>query len=239
MAVTTYGAFAEEVRTSATRLLPIPQGMDFTVASAFILTYSTSDHALSDRGELKDGETLLVLGASGGVGTAAIEIGKLRGARVIGCASSEGKLAVCRQHGADATIDYTREDLRERIKMITSNRGLDVVYDAVGGAYSELALRSLAWRGRHLVVGFAAGEIPRIPLNLTLLKGCSIVGVNFGDWVQREPERFAASMARLGRWYREGKLKPHISATYPLERAAEALTAMAERRVQGKIVVTL
>ena len=177
MAFTTFGAFAEEVKTEARRLLPLPPGMDFTTAAAFGLTYATSDHALRDRGQLAAGETLLVLGAAGGVGLAAIEIGKALGARVIACASTDGKLAVCRAHGADATINYAAEDLRERVKALTNARGADVVYDPVGGEFTEPALRSIAWRGRLLVVGFAAGGIPKIPLNLTLLKGCSIVGV--------------------------------------------------------------
>ena len=238
MAVTTYGSFAEEVKTEAQRLLPIPQGMDFSSAAAFLLTYGTSDHALRDRGQLEAGETLLVLGAAGGVGVAAIEIGKALGARVIACASSADKLAVCREHGADEAINYADEDLRERIKQITGGKGVDVVYDAVGGAYTELALRSTAWRGRLLVIGFAAGEIPKIPLNLTLLKGCSIVGVFWGDWARREPQPFGASLRQLGKWYAEGKLKPHVSASFPLERAADALKLMAERKVKGKVVVT-
>src|SRR5437762_10108380 len=220
MAFTTYGAFAEEVKTEAARLLPIPEGMDFKSAAAFVLTYGTSDHALRDRGALRAGETLLVLGAAGGVGLAAIEIGKALGARVIACASSDEKLAVCREHGADGAINYATEDLRNRIKALTGGNGPDVIYDPVGGPYTELALRSIAWRGRLLVVGFAAGEIPKIPLNLTLLKGCSIVGVFWGEFSRREPDRFADSMARLGRWYSEGRLKPHVSQTFLLERAA-------------------
>ena len=239
MAITGYGAFAEEVKTDVRRLLPIPPAMDFATAAAFGLTYGTSEHALVDRGALKAGETLLVLGAAGGVGLAAIEIGKILGARVIACASTADKLAVCAQHGADDTINYAAEDLRERIKALTGGRGPDVVYDPVGGAYTEQALRSIAWRGRLLVVGFAAGEIPKIPLNLTLLKGCSIVGVFWGDWARREPQHFAEAMQRLAGWYAEGKLKPHISATFPLERAADALALMAARKVTGKVVLTV
>jgi len=194
IAFTTYGAFAEEVKTEAGRPLPLPEGMDFASGAAFLLTYGTSDHALRDRGALKAGETLLVLGAAGGVGLAAIEIGKALGARVIACASSEEKLAVCRSHGADAGIDYANEDLRERIKALTDGRGVDVVYDPVGGPYTEPAFRSLAWRGRLLVVGFAAGEIPKLPLNLALLKGASVVGVFWGDFARREPREFATSV---------------------------------------------
>ena len=238
MAITGYGAFAEEVKADVNRLLPIPAGMDFVSAAAFGLTYATSEHALCDRGDLKAGETLLVLGASGGVGIAAIEIGKVLGARVIACASTDDKLAVCREHGADDTINYATEDLRERIKAITGGQGADVVYDPVGGTYTELALRSIAWRGRLLVVGFAAGDIPKIPLNLTLLKGCAIVGVYWGEFTRREPQRFAAAMEKLGRWFGEGKLRPHVSRTFPLERAADALALMADRKVKGKVVLT-
>src|SRR5262249_26339703 len=180
-----------------------------------------------------------VLGAAGGVGLAAIEIGKAVGARVIACASTDDKLAVCRAHGADDTINYATDDLRERIKSLTDGRGVDVVYDPVGGPDSEPALRSLAWRGRLLVVGFAAGDIPKLPLNLTLLKGCSIVGVFWGEFMRREPQRFAESMQQLGRWYAAGKLEPHVSQTFPLERAADALTLMANRKVKGKVVLTL
>jgi NADPH:quinone reductase len=239
MAFTTYGGFAEEVKTEARRVLPLPAGMSFEQAAAFGLTYATSDFGLRDRGELKRGETLLVLGAAGGVGIAAIEIGKAVGARVIACASADDKLAVCREHGADDTINYATEDLRDRIKQLTGGAGVDVVYDPVGGPYTEPALRSLAWRGRLLVVGFAAGDIPKIPLNLTLLKGCSIVGVFWGEFVRREPDRFAESMRQLGGWFSEGKIRPHISATLPLERAADALMLMANRKVTGKVVLSV
>jgi NADPH2:quinone reductase len=239
IAFTGHGAFAEEVKTEAARLVPLPAGMDFNTGAAFVLTYGTSDHALRDRGALKAGETLLVLGAAGGVGLAAIEIGKALGARVIACASSADKLAVCREHGADETIDYATEDLRERIKALTAGKGVDVVYDAVGGPYSEPAFRSIAWRGRLLVVGFAAGDIPKLPLNLALLKGASIVGVFWGDFGRREPKQFADSLRQLGKWYAEGKLKPHISQVLPLARAAEALNLMAARKVKGKVVLTV
>jgi NADPH2:quinone reductase len=239
MAFTTYGGFAEEIAVDATRLLPIPSGMDFAVASAFVLAYGTSDHALRDRGALRAGETLLVLGAAGGVGLAAIEIGKAVGARVIACASSDDKLALCREHGADDTIDYSTGDLRERVKALTGGAGADVVYDPVGGAYTEPALRSIAWRGRLLVVGFAAGEIPRIPLNLALLKGCAIVGVFWGEFTRREPKAFADSFAQLARWYGEGRLKPHISARFPLARAAEGIGMLAQRRGMGKVVIEI
>jgi NADPH2:quinone reductase len=237
IAFTTYGAFAEEVKTEAARLLPLPEGMDFKTGAAFLLTYGTSDHALRDRAALRAGETLLVLGAAGGVGLAAIEIGKALGARVIACASSADKLAVCREHGADEGIDYAKEDLRERIKALTDGKGVDVVYDAVGGPYTEPAFRSLAWRGRLLVVGFAAGEIPKLPLNLALLKGASVIGVFWGDFVRREPKEFERSLRQLGEWYRQGKLRPHVSQTFPLEKAVEALKLMAARQVKGKVVL--
>jgi len=213
--------------------------MDFVAGAAFLLTYGTSEHALRDRGTLKSSETLLVLGAAGGVGLAAIEIGKALGARVIACASSEDKLAVCREHGADATINYAAEDLRERVKALTEGRGVDVVYDAVGGAYTEPAFRSLAWRGRLLVVGFAAGEIPKLPLNLALLKGAAVVGVFWGDFARREPKAFAESVRQLARWYGEGRLRPHVSQTLPLERAAEAIQLLASRKAKGKVVLTM
>lgn len=238
IAVTGHGAFAEEVKIEAGRLVPIPEGMDYNSAAAFLLTYGTSDHALRDRAMLKAGETLLVLGAAGGVGLSAIEIGKALGATVIACASSADKLAVCRQHGADAGINYASEDLREKIKELTGGKGVDVVYDPVGGPYSEPALRSTTWRGRFLVIGFTAGEIPKIPINLPLLKGSSIVGVFWGEFGRREPKAFAESIGQLGKWFREGKLKPHVSQIFPLEKAVDALKLMSERKVKGKVVLT-
>ncbi|MBZ5556454.1 MAG: NADPH:quinone oxidoreductase family protein [Acidobacteriia bacterium] len=239
MGCTGYGAFAEEIVATSDRFFPIPAGMDVTTAASFVLTYGTADHALRDRGQLQPGETLLVLGAAGGVGIAAIEIGKILGARVIACASSGDKLGVCRAHGADETINYTTEDLRERIKQLTAGHGADVVYDPVGGAYAEPALRAVKWRGRFLVIGFAAGEIPKMPLNLPLIKGSSIVGVYWGDFSRREPARFADSMRQLAAWWTAGTLKPHVSATFPLARASEALTLMANRQVTGKVVLTV
>ncbi len=237
IAIMSHGGFAEEVRVPASRLLPMPPGMDFTTAAGFVFTYATADHALRDRAALAAGETLLVLGAAGGVGLAAVEIGKALGARVVAGASSGDKLALCRAHGADATIDYVTEDLRERVRALTAGAGVDVVFDPVGGSYTEPALRSCAWRGRLLVVGFAAGEIPRIPLNLPLLKGCAIVGVFWGDFTRREPQRFRESVEQLGRWYAEGRLRPHVSATFPLERAADALDMIKRRQATGKIVL--
>ncbi len=239
IAFTTYGAFAEEAKTEATRLLPMPKGMDFPSAASFILTYGTTDHALRDRGRLKAGETLLVLGAAGGVGIAAIEVGKALGARVIACASSDEKLAVCHEHGADDTINYAAGDLREGIKGLTGGKGVDVIYDAVGGPYTEPAFRSIAWRGRLLVIGFAAGDIPKLPLNLPLLKGADVVGVFWGDFTRREPKSFLESARQLMRWFEEGKLKPHVSATFPLEKAAEAMNLLASRKAKGKVVVQI
>jgi NADPH2:quinone reductase len=211
--------------------------MDFDTAAAITLTYGTSHHAVVDRGALQPGETMLVLGAAGGVGLAAIEIGKALGARVIAAASSMEKLAVCRAHGADVLINYELEDLREALKAATGGRGPDVIYDPVGGKYSEPALRSIAWRGRHLVVGFAAGEIPKLPWNLMLLKGASVVGVFWGDLVRREPAANMAAMRQMLGWMAEGKLKPLVSAKYALADTAQALNDMAERKVTGKVVI--
>lgn len=232
-----HGGFAEEAIAAADQLVPIPDGMDYVAASSFLLTYGTSLHALKDRGELKGGETLLVLGAGGGVGIAAIEVGKAIGARVIAAASSDDKLALCREHGADEAINYSTENLRDRIRALTADKGVDVVYDPVGGAYAEPALRTLAWGGRFLVIGFASGEIPRIPLNLPLLKGCDIVGVFWGAFMKRGGQASRQHLDDLVALYNAGKLRPAITRTYPLEQAAEALKELMERRVKGKIVI--
>ncbi len=237
IAFNTWGGFAEEMVVDADRTIAIPASMDFIPASALVLTYGTSYHALKDRADLKAGETLLVLGASGGVGLATIQLGKAMGARVIAAASSDEKLKVCRDHGADETINYTSGDLRARVKAITAGNGVDVVYDPVGGPYSELALRDMAWKGRFLVVGFAAGEIPKVPLNLTLLKGCSIVGVFWGAFTKKEPERNRENNRQLMNLYAQGRIKPNIHATYPLERATEALNEVLNKRVSGKVVL--
>ncbi|MFN3792631.1 NADPH:quinone oxidoreductase family protein [Massilia sp.] len=231
------GAFAEQALAPGEALMPMPPGMDFDTAAAITLTYGTSHHAVVDRAGLQPGETMLVLGAAGGVGLAAIEIGKALGARVIAAASSDEKLAVCRAHGADAVINYETEDLREALKAATNGRGPDVIYDPVGGKYSEPALRSIAWRGRHLVVGFAAGEIPKLPWNLMLLKGASVVGVFWGDFVRKEPAANLAAMRQMLGWMAEGKLKPLVSARYKLEETAQALNDMAARKVTGKVVI--
>ncbi|MDE2372455.1 MAG: NADPH:quinone oxidoreductase family protein [Burkholderiales bacterium] len=234
---TGWGAFAEMALVPEERLVAMPEGMPFEIAGSFLMTYGTSFHALVDRAELLDGETVLVLGAAGGIGLACVEIAKAMGAKVIAAASSAGKLAVCREHGADETIDYGREDLRSRIKEITGGRGVDVVCDPVGAALAEPALRSMAWRGRYLVLGFAGGEIPRLPLNLPLLKGCSIVGVFWGDLLQREPAQAAADLEQLATLWHQGRIRPHIWQRFPLERAAEAIAALVERRVVGKAVI--
>jgi len=231
------GAFAEQALAPAEALMPMPPGMDFDVAAAITLTYGTSHHAIVDRGALQPGETMLVLGAAGGVGLAAIEIGKAIGARVIAAASSPEKLAVCKAHGADVLIDYTKEDLREALKAATDGKGPDVIYDPVGGVYSEPALRAIAWRGRHLVVGFANGEIPRLPWNLMLLKGASVVGVFWGDFVRREPQANMAAMRQMLGWMAEGRLRPLVSRRYELKDTARALNDMAERKVTGKVVI--
>jgi NADPH2:quinone reductase len=211
--------------------------VDFKVAAGFTLTYGTSYYALKDRAQLKAKETLLILGAAGGVGTAAIELGKLMGARVIACASTAEKLAACKELGADELINYESEDLRERIKQLTNDKGVDVVYDAVGGKFAEPAVRSMAWNGRYLVVGFAAGEIPKIPLNLTLLKGCSIVGVFWGVFMRKEPSAAARNHKELMTWLTTGKLKPLISAVYPLAQAPRALQDLLERKAKGKVIL--
>ena len=237
IAFTGFGAMAEQIATDANRVIPMPDGVDHVTASAFVMTYGTTYHALADRAALKSGESLLVLGASGGVGLAAIEIGKALGAHVIAAASSTEKLDVCREHGADEVINYVDEDLKDAIKARTDGKGVDVVYDPVGGDMTEKALRGTACRGRLLVIGFAAGTIPKPPLNLALLKGCSIVGVFWGSFTQREPGENQKQLKTLFNWLAEGKLRPHISGTYPLERGGEAIQALASRSVSGKVVI--
>jgi NADPH2:quinone reductase len=229
--------FAEEIVLPAEACFVIPDSMDFESASAFLLTYGTSHYALKQRAKLRAGEDLVILGAAGGVGLAAIELGKVMGARVIAAASTPEKLAVCKEHGADELIDYSKDDLKSKIKELTGGKGADVLYDPVGGDYSESALRAMAWEGRFLVIGFAAGDIPRLPLNIVLLKSCDIVGVFWGAFVGREPQAHAANVAELLSWYEEGRIKPHISASYPLEEVATALRDLSERRVKGKVVI--
>jgi NADPH:quinone reductase len=237
MALIGLGGFAEEVVVDESRLVPIPAGIDFEVAASFGVVHATAYHALKDRAAIKRGESLLVLGAAGGVGLAAVELGKLMGAWVIACASSDEKLETCKRHGAETVINYEREDLRETLKKLTGGDGVDVVFDPVGGKYAEPAVRGMAWRGRYLVVGFAAGEIPRIPLNIVLLKGCSIVGVYWGDFARRETGVHSANFRELTAWLRAKKIKPLVGATYALERAADALNDMMNRKALGKVVL--
>lgn len=231
------GGLAEVAALASDTTVAIPDDVAFEDAAGLLYAYGTSHHALKDRAGLEPGQSLLVLGAAGAVGLAAVELGKVMGARVIAAASTDEKLALCRKYGADEIINYSNEDLKTRVRELTGGEGADVVYDPVGGAYSEPALRSTAWDGRFLVVGFAAGDIPKIPLNLALLRGCSIVGVFWGSFVYREPERHRANVAEMVEWWRQGKLRPHTSATYPLERASDALRELAERRAMGKVVV--
>lgn len=239
IATTLWGGFAEELVTSADRLLRRPESMDEVTAAGFALTYGTSYHALVQRAAIRPGETLLVLGAAGGVGVAAVQIAKALGARVIAAASSAEKLEVARAQGADDLVNYSEDGYRDRLKELTGGRGVDVVYDPVGGAIFEPSLRSMAWNGRYLVVGFASGDIPKVPANLTLLKGCAVVGVFWGQFRRNEPELDADNYRRLFALHADGKISPVISATYPLERAREALHALAERRVTGKVVLTV
>ncbi|MBA5689002.1 NADPH:quinone oxidoreductase family protein [Rugamonas apoptosis] len=231
------GGFAQQLAVPVQALMPMPADMDFDTAAAITLTYGTSHHAVVDRAGLKAGETMLVLGAAGGVGLAAIDIGKALGARVIAAASSDAKLAVCKAHGADVLVNYSNDDWRDAVKAATDGKGPDVIYDPVGGVYAEPAFRSIAWRGRYLVVGFANGEIPRLPLNLALLKGASLMGVFWGEFVKREPKANLAAMTQLLGWLKEGKIQPHISARYPLADTAAALNDMAARLVTGKVVI--
>jgi NADPH2:quinone reductase len=232
-----WGAARERLAVAADRLVKVPAGLDDNRAAGLSVTYGTSYYALKDRAGLKRGETLAVLGASGGVGLAAVELGKILGARVIACASSDDKLAFARAHGADEGINYARDDLREALRRLGGDHGIDVVYDPVGDRFAEPALRSLAWGGRFLVVGFAGGAIPKLPLNLVLLKSCDVRGVFWGSWTERQPAAHRANTADLLRWCAEGKLSAHVHATYPLAEAARALKDIAERKVMGKVVL--
>jgi NADPH2:quinone reductase len=237
IAMTGYGGFAERIAVAAQSALPLPEGMDMATASGFVTTYGTSYYALRDRAQMQPGETLLVLGAAGGVGLAAVELGAALGAMVIAAASSPEKLELCRAHGASATINYATEDLKERTKALTDGRGADVVYDPVGGDFSEPALRATAWNGRFLVIGFAAGTIPRLPLNLLLIKGVSAVGVFWGAFAGRQPDDNRRNLAELAELWAKGELHPLVSRTYPLEQAAHALEDLVARRATGKIVL--
>jgi NADPH2:quinone reductase len=231
------GGFGTHMCTKATLLMPLPKGFAFDDAAAFLCTYGTTHHALIDRGMLKAGETVLVLGAAGGVGTAAIQIAKAAGAKVIAAASTDEKCALCKELGADATINYSKGNIRDEIKALTDGKGPDIVYDPVGGDLAEPVFRSIAWRGRYLVIGFAQGAIPALPLNLTLLKGASIVGVFWGEFARREPKNHAAALAELAAWYAQGKIKPVIDARLPMTSLPEAFARMGSRQVRGKLVL--
>lgn len=241
------GGFAEEAVADAARCVPMPDSLDFDVASSFFVTYGTSYHALKDRAHIKPGETLVVLGAAGGVGLSAVELGKAMGARVIAAASSQGKVDLAKKHGADDGFVYPtgalsrdqQKALSEDIKRLTGGNGADVLYDPVGGDYAEPALRAMNWEGRYLVIGFAAGDIPRVPLNLTLLKGCDIVGVFWGASMARDPKTGLANLTEITKWIAEGKLKPYVSERIPLARAGEAIRLLMDRKAQGKVVVVM
>ena len=232
------GGFGTHAVVNAALVMPMPPGFAFDDAAAFILTYGTTHQALLDRGALKAGETVLVLGAAGGVGTAAIQIAKAIGARVIAAASSDEKCALCRELGADATINYSRGNIRDELKALTEGKGPDVVYDPVGGDLAEPVFRSIAWRGRYLVVGFAQGGIPALPLNLALLKGAAIVGVFWGEFARREPKANAKALAELAQWYAQGKVKPVIDSRMPMAQLPQAFARMGSRQVRGKLVMT-
>jgi NADPH2:quinone reductase len=234
---TTFGAARQYAAMPAARLVKLTFDLDLERAAGLNITYGTTYHALKDRARLAPGETLAVLGASGGVGLAAVELGKQMGARVIACASSDDKLVFARAHGADEVVNYAKEDLKDALKRLGGEHGIDVIYDPVGGPYSEAALRAIAWEGRHLVVGFASGEIPKLPLNLTLLKGCSVLGVYWGAWVRQNPMQYRAGLDQLAHWCAQGKLSCHIHAVYPLAEMAQALRALTERKAMGKVIV--
>ncbi len=237
MALTGWGSFAEQVAVPAYNVMQIPKGMDFTSAAAFGMTYGTSMHALKQRASLQPGETLLVLGASGGVGLAAVEIGQALGARGIAAARSAVMREVARTAGADELINYNEASLKDEVKRLTNGLGADVIYDPVGGDLFDQAIRSIAWNGRLLVVGFASGRIPELPVNLALLKGAAVVGVFWGSFAQRQPQDNLANFQQLFAWFAEGKLKPLVSQTFPLDQAAAAINALGQRKAVGKVVV--
>lgn len=239
LALCGWGGFAEKVKVEANRVFPVPTQMDFITAASTLYTFGTSYHALKNRAQIKSGETLLVLGASGGVGLAAVELGKLMGAKVIAAASTEEKLAICKEKGADVLINYEEEDLKEKVKSLTDGKGVDVVLDVVGDKYAEPALRSMAWKGRYLVVGFAAGEIPKLPFNLALLKGCAVMGVFWGRFSSEEPKEAQQNLMELVSHIQKGKIKQHIFKTYSLKDSPSALADMMERKVIGKAVVVV
>ena len=237
MGYTNFNAARERTAVAASQIVRLPADLDFDRAAALTITYGTAYYALAHRARMRPQETLAVLGASGGVGLAAVELGREMGARVIACASTDDKLAFARAHGAHEAVNYDREDLRAALKRLGGEHGIDVVFDPVGGPYSEPALRSLAWEGRHLVVGFAAGEIPKLPLNLVLLKSCAVLGVFWGQWVHHDAREHKAAIGRLAQWCAEGKLSCHIQQVYPLAEAPQALKALADRKVMGKVLL--
>jgi NADPH2:quinone reductase len=237
MGYTNFNAARERTAVPASQLVKLSAELDFDRAAALTITYGTAYHALAHRAAMRAGETLAVLGASGGVGLAAVELGKVMGARVIACASTDDKLDFARAHGADEVVNYSTEDLRDALKRLGGAHGIDVVFDPIGGAYSEPSVRSLAWEGRHLVVGFAAGDIPKLPLNLVLLKGCAVLGVFWGAWVRRDPARYQASLQQLALWCAQGKLSCHVQQVYSLAETPVAIKALADRKVMGKLVV--
>jgi NADPH2:quinone reductase len=237
MGYISYGAARQYAAVPVDKLVRLAAELDFERAAGLTITYGTTYHAFKDRAALRAGETLAVLGASGGVGLAAVELGRQMGARVIACASSDKKLAFARAHGAHEAVNYASENLTEALKRLGGEHGVDVIYDPVGGGACEAALRAVAWEGRLLVVGFASGEIPKLPLNLTLLKGCSVLGVNWGAFVQRHPQAHRANLELLARWCAQGKLSGHIHAAYPLAQTAQALKAIAERKAMGKVIL--
>ncbi len=237
MGYTNFNAARERTAVGADNIVKLSADLDFDRAAALTITYGTAYHALKHRARIRENETLAVLGASGGVGLAAVELGRSMGARVIACASTDAKLIFARAHGAHEVVNYAKEDLRDALKRLGGEHGIDVVFDPVGGRYSEPALRSLAWGGRHLVVGFAAGEIPKIALNLVLLKGCAVLGIFWGAWVRHETEQYKEALDQLAHWCAQGKLSCHIQKVYPLAQTPAALKALAERKVMGKLVV--
>jgi len=234
-----YGGFREEVVTLPEKFFAKPKGMSFPIAASFLYAYGTSLHALKDRAQLREGETVVIMGAAGGVGLAAVDIANKMGAKVIACASTQEKLDLCKVYGATKFINYTTEDLKTQIKELTNGRGADVIYDPVGAHYSEQALRAISWKGRHLVVGFAAGKIPKMPLNLALLKGCQIIGVFWGRFIKEEPENNRKNNLQIMEWYSQGLIKPHIHKLYPLKEAPLAIRSMMDRQVKGKIIITV
>ncbi|MCA1300283.1 NADPH:quinone oxidoreductase family protein [Stappia indica] len=234
-----WGAVREEVLATEKDLVALPDGVGFEQAAGLTVTYGTTLHAFKDRAGLRSGETVAVLGASGGVGLAAVELAKTMGARVIACASSAEKLALARAHGADELVNYGEEDLKIRLKALTDGRGVDVVYDPVGGTYAEAALRATGWRGRYLVIGFAAGEIPKLPLNLVMLKGCDVLGVFWGEALVREPEAHRQNMEQLLGWVLDGQITPHVHGVFPLEETPRALRELADRKAQGKVIIRM